>query len=135
MIKKLAFGCLVTFVASAAAGQNLWQDEQYLHSYDAYFDCYEGVINSSVGVDPSDRAAIDRMFSGAFNRCADARAAGTAAAQARVAVLQPHYSAKQRSDVVSTFRRGLVVFRLRAFFRGKGLGAQFDDYFERTTEF
>ncbi|MEA3044035.1 MAG: hypothetical protein QOH47_1873 [Sphingomonadales bacterium] len=133
-MRKLAFACVAVCVATAVAAQNLWQDGPYLHSYDAYFDCYEGVINNNP-IEPNDRVAAERMFRRAFSECADARIAGTAGAEARVAALRPDYSPRQRRDTVSFFRRGLVVLRLGEFFRRKGLGAQFSEYFARTSEF
>jgi hypothetical protein len=133
-MRKLAFACVAVCVAGAAAAQDLWQDERYLHSYDAYFDCYEGVIDHH-SIDPNDRAAAERLFARAFGECADARIAGTVAAEARVAALRPDYSPRQRRDTVGFFRRGLVVLRLGEFFRRKGLDTQFSEYFARTAEF
>lgn len=133
-MKKLAVACVAICATGTAAAQNLWQDDRYLHSYDAYFDCYEGVIDNGA-VDPNDDVAAERLFDRAFHECADARIAGTAVAEARVAALRPDYSPRQRRDTVGFFRRGLVVLRLGEFFRRKGLGAQFDAYFARTSQF
>jgi hypothetical protein len=132
MIKKLLVGSVGAMVATAAAAQEVWQDEQYTHSFDTYSICLIRAIEGRAQARSApNNAAVDRFF----DRCSEAKAANTKLAEARLSKLMPSLSPQQVRARVRAFRRGVVILRMQPIFQQRGLGAQFETFVQRNQEF